>query len=305
MYDLPPYRPPSESRSALIRVIRGCPWNRCAFCGMYKDLKCRRRTLEDIAADIARVHEVFPKRRTVFLGDSEPLLHKDILKVLELVSEAFPAAERVTAYARAHSLARRKLDDLKAMRKAGLTRVHVGLESGDPEILKSLKKGSDPETMIKAGRLVREAGIELCFYVLCGVGGEDRWREHADETAKVINAVDPDFIRLRTLTLIPTAPLYGVWKAGGFQPVAAVTRLRETERLIAGLRVSACRLASDHMTNNLWTPEGCVYRGVDGSLPRDKAAMLAVLTKAIQEVSGRTDIMDANALFQKGIMPGL
>ncbi len=305
MIDFPPYRPPSEANSALIRVTRGCPWNHCTFCGMYKNVKFEPRPFEKIASDISAIHEISQGSQTVFIGDSDSLLHKEILKVVKLISETFPGIQRMTSYARALTLVRKDIGELRSLKEAGLTRVHVGLESGYRNILKSIRKGATPEIMIKGGIKAKEAGFELCFYVLCGIGGENLWQEHADETARVINSVNPDFIRLRTISLVPNAPLYGTWKSGKFEPIKPLTRLKETKRLIKKLNVTGCELASDHLTNYLWAPEGIIFQGVDGKLPQDKEMMLDTLKKVIKKVRNRENILDANTLVQRGFIERL
>jgi hypothetical protein len=203
------------------------------------------------------------------------------------------------------TLVKRELSDLKALNRAGLTRLHVGLESGDPGVLKRIKKGATPEIMIKGGKKARQAGFELCYYVLCGAGGESDWECHAEGTAGVINAVGPDFVRLRTLSLVKNAPLFRDWKAGKFQPITPFSRLRETRRLIEKLKINDCELASDHVTNYLWSPEGIVYHGVDGMLPKDREGMLKTIDGAIEEIKDREDILDANMMVQKGYIQRL
>jgi biotin synthase-like enzyme len=305
MYDFPPYRPPSEANSALIRVTRGCPWNHCTFCGMYKNMDYEIRPLEDIAADVDVMGEMFPFSRTVFIGDSDSLQHQDILQAVDMIRKKFPDLDRITSYARSMTLVKKDPDELKALNRAGLTRLHVGLESGDPDILKKIRKGATPEIMIKGGNKAKKAGFELCYYVLCGSGGEPGWKRHADGTARVVNAVGPDFVRLRTLSLVKNAPMYREWKAGTFHPVTPFSRLKETRRLINKLEVTGCELASDHVTNYLWSPQGIVYQGVDGMLPDDRDFMLETVDSAIEELANRDDIMDANMMVQKGYIQGL
>lgn len=303
-FDFPPYRPPSEAQSALIRVSRGCPWNHCTFCGMYKNTTFELRPFEEIAADVGLLPEIFTGCRTVFIADSDSLIHPDIIRVVKLISATLPDNRRITSYARAHTLKRCGSDKLHSLKEAGLNRVHVGLESGDRKVLKRIRKGVTPEIMIQAGRTARQAGLELCFYALCGIGGDTRWREHADGTADLINQVNPDFVRFRTLTVIPGAPLHEEWKAGEFVPIQPINRLEETRRLIEGLQVEGCSLISDHITNQLWGPEGIVYGGVEGILTRDKQKMLDLLTRAIEGIRGRDDIMDTHTLVQRGYIDG-
>jgi coproporphyrinogen III oxidase-like Fe-S oxidoreductase len=272
---------------------------------MYKNVKYEPRPFHEIASDIFLTNEIFQGSQTIFIGDSDSLLHEEILNIVKLISETFPGIKRMTSYARALTLVRTDINKLQALKEAGLTRLHVGLESGDRDILKSIRKGATPEIMTKGGMKAKQAGFELCFYVLCGIGGETLWQEHADGTASVLNSVNPDFIRLRTLSLVPNAPLYETWESGTFEPIKPLTRLKETERLIKKLNVTDCELASDHLTNHLWGPEGIIYQGVDGELPRDKERMLKTLKEVIQKVSERKDIVDANTLVQQGVIKRL
>jgi biotin synthase-like enzyme len=272
---------------------------------MYKGTDFELRPLEEILADVERMGEAFPYAVTVFVGDSDSLQHPDLIEVIKGIRERYPELKRMTSYARSLTLVKKDLQDLKTLRKAGLSRLHVGLESGDPGVLKRIKKGATPETMIKGGKKAREAGFELCYYILCGAGGDHGWKDHASGSAAVINAVNPNFIRLRTLSLVKNAPLYSEWQAGRFQPISPLNRLRETRRLIEKLTVKNCELASDHVTNYLWSPSGIVYQGVDGMLPRDQKAMLETIDRAIDEIQDRDDILDANMMVQKGYIQRL
>jgi biotin synthase-like enzyme len=306
MIDFPPYRPPSEAHSALLRVTRGCGWNHCTFCGMYKNSRFEIRPLEEIKREISLLAKIFPYSRTVFIGDSGSLTHPDILEIVRQISRTFPGLKRITTYARALTLVKKKDAGLSELHEAGLNRVHVGLESGDPIILKKIRKGVTPEAVIRGGQKALAAGFELCFYVLCGIAGDGRWESHADGSARVINAVNPDFVRLRTLSLVANAPLYKTWQSGGFVPVSPLNRLQETRRLIEKIQVNRdCELASDHLTNYLWSDDGIVYRGVDGILPRDREVMLETIDRAIKDIKDRKDILDANQLVQQGVIQNL
>lgn len=304
-YDYPPIRPPSEAGSALIRVTRGCPWNRCTFCSVYRHVRFESRSLEEIKADIYAIPDYFPGTDSVFIGDSNSLVYKDLLTVVKMIREKLPETKRITSYARAHTLHYKTNEQLLELKKAGLDRLHVGLESGDEQILEQVAKGAGRELMIEGGRKAKEAGMELSLYVLCGLGGEKLWQQHADGSADVLNTIEPDFIRLRTLTLTDDTPLYKNWKEGQFKPITPLTRLKETRRLIEKLTVSHCYLASDHVTNYLWATGGIVYYGVNGTLPNEKEALLKTLDAAIETISQRDDIADATTLMEQGYIQGL
>ncbi len=274
-YDFPPFRPPSEANSLLLRATRGCPWNRCTFCSMYKRMKFEVRDLEEIVGDIELAKELYGDRvRTVFIGDSNSLTIKtDILvKVLNSLHSSFPHLERVTSYARAKTLAKKPSEDLKKIYQAGLNRLHVGLETGDRELLKEIEKGATPEEMVEAGRRAKQAGFEYSLYVLLGIGGEENWERHARGTAEVLNQIDPHFIRVRTFIPQPGSPLYNAMTEGRFQLASPETILKETKLLLEELQVTS-QFLSDHISNLL---------PLHGKLPEEKEGMVQMIDDALK-----------------------
>jgi radical SAM superfamily enzyme YgiQ (UPF0313 family) len=305
-YDFPPYRPPNEAHSALIRITRGCPWNRCTFCAMYKHLTFERKPLEDLKQDVLIARKIYGKARTIFLGDSDNLVHKNLPEIVAFIRKTFPEAGRMTSYARVKSILRNKLDFLVALRQAGLDRLHLGLESGDPVVLERLCKGATPEQMIKGAQKAKSAGFEISFYLLSGAGGRDRWREHATESARVLNSAGPDFIRLRALTIQRGTPLAEKLIDGQFELTPPLERLKEVELFLASLNLENCYLASDHVTNYLWAGQNIVFRGVAGNLPADKPAMLDTVRQAITVIRTSAEpVKDSNQLYKEGILSGL
>jgi len=305
-YDLPPYRPPSEAASALVRLTRGCPWNRCRFCTMYSDTPFEIRERSELLDEIDRAADLFPGARTVFLADSDSLVRKDAGELLALVRERFPDAGRVTSYARARTLKMLGPEKLGRLRDAGLTRVHVGLESGDRKTLEALAKGTTPEQMIAGGRAALEAGLELCFYVLVGAGGRERTVAHAQESARVCNAVGPHFIRLRTLVAQRGSPLARERDAGRYRPTTPGEKLEETRLFIEALELDDCMLASDHFTNTIWLGSRAVYAGVEGRLPHEKDAMLGTIAGAAEVLAtARGRVRDITMLYDRGLIGGL
>ncbi|MGA2318216.1 MAG: radical SAM protein [Thermodesulfobacteriota bacterium] len=276
-YDFPPFRPPSEANSLLLRVTRGCPWNRCTFCSMYKGMKFEIRDLEEILGDIELAKDLYGNRvRTIFIGDSNSLVAKTemLVKILNALFSSFPHIERVTSYARAKTIAKKPLEDLIKIYQAGLTRLHVGLETGDRDLLKKIEKGATPEEMIEGGRKAKKAGFEYSLYVLLGVGGEEKWEQHARGTAEVLNQVDPHFIRVRTFIPQPNSPLYEAMVEGSFQPASPETILKETKLLLEKLQVTS-QFLSDHISNLL---------PLHGKLPEDKEKMIQMLEEALKEL---------------------
>jgi radical SAM superfamily enzyme YgiQ (UPF0313 family) len=276
-YDFPPFRPPSEANSLLLRVTRGCPWNRCTFCSMYKGMKFEVRDLEEILGDIELARDLYGDRiGTVFIGDSNSLVAKTemLVKVLNALFTSFPNIQRVTSYARAKTIAKKPLEDLIKIYQAGLTRLHVGLETGDRELLKEIEKGATPEEMIEAGKRAKEAGFEYSLYVLLGIGGEEKWEQHARGTAEVLNQIDPHFIRVRTFIPQPDSPLYEAMVKGRFQPASPETILKETKLLLEKLQVTS-QFLSDHISNLL---------PLHGKLPEDKEKMIQMIGEALKEL---------------------
>jgi radical SAM superfamily enzyme YgiQ (UPF0313 family) len=285
-YDFPPFRPPSEAESLLVRVTRGCPWNRCTFCSMYKSTKFETRILEEIRDDIHLARDLYGDRiETVFLGDSDSLVIKaeKLIKVLNWLRSSFPHLKRVTSYARAKTLVRRSAEDLKRIHEAGLTRLHVGLETGDRELLREIEKGATPEEMIEAGRKAKDAGFEYSLYVLLGIGGEERSEQHARGTVEVLNAVDPNFIRVRTFIPQPNSPLYEAMAEGLFKSPTPGTILRETKWLLEGLQVTS-QFLSDHVSNLL---------PLHGKLPEEKVRMLQMIEETLRSLTEDACVREA------------
>jgi len=245
---------------------------------MYKDTPFERRPAEEIVQDIQRAKEIHgPHATTFFFGDSNSLiLDAGILEqILHSLYDNFQNIDRVTSYARAKTLCKKSLEDLRRIRKAGLTRLHIGLETGDAELLTEIRKGATPDQMVEGCVRAREAGFEVSLYVLAGIGGEAKWRQHATGTADVINRADPHFIRIRTYVPTPYSSLYDREKNNQFQLASPETILREQYLLIDLLEVTSQYL-SDHISN---------YVPVYGNLPDDKARMLETLDRAIEDLS--------------------
>jgi hypothetical protein len=266
-----PIRPPSEAGSLLVRVSRNCPWNRCAFCPVYKGECYSRRPVGEVLADLEEMAAWYGDvPRTAFLQDADPLQAppEDVLSILGRMRELFPRLTRITAYARSRTLVRRGLPDLRRLREAGLSRIHTGFESGSDRVLSLMDKGATREQHLAAGRLAKEAGFCLSVYVMPGLGGRALSSEHADETASLVAAVNPDFTRLRTTAPVPGTPLHTMAESGAFVPLSEAETVGEIRRFLAGLGGAATRIESDHVLNLL------LY--LRGDLPGDHARLLAL-----------------------------
>jgi hypothetical protein len=209
----------------------------------------------------------------VFIQDANSLmLPTDLLvEALNYLRTRIPGIRRVTSYARSSTLARRSLEELMALREAGLDRIHIGLESGSDRVLEFVKKGATSEQHIIAGRKVIEAGMTLSEYIMPGLGGMEWSQDHALETARVLNAINPHFIRLRSLRIPPRAPLHKDKAQGRFIPLSDDDTAHEVRLLIQNLDHINSTLTSDHIMNLL--------PGIEGTFPGDKDHMLAVIDR--------------------------
>lgn len=264
------YRPPSEANSILIQATIGCPHNRCAFCAMYKDKSFRIRPVEDIKADLDMAKKFYGDDvESIFFPDGNSIFMKtsQMTDIFGYCRQLFPRLERITLYGSAKFIHLKSQGELEELRKAGLSRIHSGMESGDDVTLDRICKGSTAEEIIEAGRKVKAAGIEQSEYLLIGIGGRSRSREHAIHSARVLSAIDPDYIRLRTFIPMPNTPLYQDWRNGTFQLLSPHEALKETRLFLEHLQVTGL-LYSDHHSN---------YAYINGKLPESKPQMLAAI----------------------------
>ncbi|MFH1136497.1 MAG: RNA polymerase factor sigma-32 [Pseudomonadota bacterium] len=282
------YRPPSESSSLLIQATIGCPHNKCRFCGMYKDKKFRIRPVDEVLEDLDEARDRFgPHVRTLFLPDGSTIVMKTagLVRILERARANFPRLERTTVYGSARFINLKSAGELRDLARAGLTRIHMGLESGDDVTLALMNKGSTAARSVEAGIKVREAGLELSVYYLVGIGGRERLREHALGSAAALSAMAPEFIRLRTYQPTPEAPLYRDMETGQFQLPSPREALGELELLIQNVS-GPSMLLSDHVSN---------YLNLSGRLPEDKEDMLA----EIREALGREESAPRRGFFRR------
>jgi len=211
--------------------------------------------------------------QTVFLQDADTLVMKtdNLLEVLSYLKEKFPGIRRITSYCRSRTARHKSVEDLKRIREAGLVRIHVGLESGCDDVLKFIRKGVTAADHIEGGQRLVAAGISLCEYVMPGLGGQ-RWsREHAIETARVLNAINPDHIRLRTLSVRRGTALYEMMQQGEFQPIGDEEILKEISLFIGHLDGIESRIVSDHILNLL--------EELEGKLPEEKEKFLGIIDR--------------------------
>jgi radical SAM superfamily enzyme YgiQ (UPF0313 family) len=269
------YRPPSEAGSLIIQATIGCPHNRCAFCAMYSGVSFRKRPLDEIVEDLDLARDAYgPGVRTIFLadGNSAALPTEELVAIGDAARQRFPQLERVTMYGSAKFLVKKNRAEWERIAAAGITRVHSGLESGDPETLRQINKGVDPEDAVRAFNHVMEAGIELSVYLMVGVAGLERWREHAVGSAAVLNQASPDFVRLRTFVPMLGTEWCERWQRGELTLLDAHQALAETRLLVERLSGPTV-LLSDHISN---------FLDVHGRVPDDRQLILEAIDEAMR-----------------------
>ena len=216
---------------------------------------------------------MYYRTNACFLQDADNLIMKtdELVEVLEFLRENFPEITRITTYSRSRTIARKSGDELVRIRKAGLNRIHVGLETGYDPLLKIIKKGVTSGQQIDAGQKVLAAGMELSEYVMPGLGGQEMWKEHAVATAKVLNLINPHFIRLRSLRIPARVPLIEKVRSGEFTKQTDDMIAEEIRVFIDTLDNITSTVTSDHIMNLL--------EEVNGTFPDDKQKMLDVIQR--------------------------
>jgi len=269
------YRPPSEAGSLIIQATIGCPHNKCTFCSLYKKSKFKIRPVEDIKEDLATARDYYGYFiDSIFFADGNTIIMKtdQLVDIFEYSHSIFPHLKRITVYGSAKFVNRKSQEELYRLKKAGLSRVHTGMESGDDVILAKIKKGSTSKEIISAGLKLKEAEIELSEYYLVGIGGKERTAEHALNSARTLSAFSPQFIRLRTFVPKEGTPIYDEYKSGTFQLLSPHQALREIRLLIENLDCDNSIVLSDHVSN---------YWDINGLIPGDRIKMLSEIDKAL------------------------
>jgi radical SAM superfamily enzyme YgiQ (UPF0313 family) len=269
------FRPPSEARSLLLQVSIGCSHNTCTYCDMYTEKQFRAKPWDTIAADIAEAARLGPQFRRVFLCDGDALIlsTKRLLQILEAIREQLPWVERVGTYGDTRSAGKKSVEDLIALREAGLGIVYHGMETGDDEVMVAIDKGGTRAECVETARRLKAAGIEHSVMVLLGVGGVALSEQHARSTATVLTEMDPDYVGALTTTVTPGTPMFVAQQAGEFVLPGKFEMLEELRTIIADSDLTSCRFSSNHASN---------YLPMRSVMPRDKAEVLSILDEVLR-----------------------
>lgn len=275
MYSGRMFRPPSEAHSVIIQVTVGCAHNTCQFCSMYKEKNFSVRPMAEIERQIGYFAKFEPKARRVFLADGDALvLSADALvDIANRLKEAFPILERISSYATPFDLLNKSEADLKRIRESGISLLYMGLESGSAAVLSQMKKGVDPAQMIEAAQKAKRAGFGLSVTVISGLGGQEQSKEHAKETAKVLNEMSPNYLGLLTLLLDEDTPINQWVREGKFKLLSPIEAVQETYWLLEDLKLRNCMFRSNHASN---------YLSLAGNLPEDQKLLLEELGKILE-----------------------
>ena len=274
-YQGPIYRPPSEADSLLVQATLGCPHNKCSFCMIYKKgPPYSVRPLAEIKADLEEaLQDLGPYVPSIFFpaGNTIAMPAEDLAEICRYARSLFTGCRRITVYGSSKYLDLKTPTEMAMLAEAGLTRIHVGLESGDDQVLLKAKKGADAETQVRACRRAIKAGIEASLYVVLGLGGRARSTEHAAATARVLNRIRPHFVRLRTLLPKANTLLLHQIKNGKFEMVTPHEALNEALTIVRDLDFPTS-VVSDHYTN---------YLDITGRLPEDRPYLIELIERGL------------------------
>lgn len=270
------YRPPSEAYSYILQCTVGCSHNKCTFCGMYKNKKYRVRELQEILADIRMAKLYYGQVEKVFLADGDALAMDtdDLLAILRELHQQFPELRHVGIYTSPDSILKKSPQDLKTLGEKGINMAYLGVETGDAELLKEIRKGVSYEEMVAAGRKVREAGIPLSVTLVLGLAGRTPQAvDHAIKSAQICNEIDPDYIAALTIMPVQGTVLYKLIQQGRFEVPEPFEILHELRLIIQNLEVTGCEFRSNHASN---------YLAIKGHLPEDKDKILRLIDEVIK-----------------------
>lgn len=268
------FRPPSEANSLLLQVSVGCSHNRCGYCDMYRDKRFTIKPWEVVERDIASARSMGPRFRKMFLCDGDALIlpTKRLLQVLEAVKKELPWIERVGVYGDTRSAGRKSVEELRALREAGLGIVYHGFESGSDQVMQLIDKGGTRAECVTTAARLRDAGIDHSVMILLGVGGTKLSAVHAEQTASLLTEMDPPYAGALTTTLVPGTPLFDAAQRGEFTLPGKFQMLRELRTIVAESRLSDCRFSSNHASN---------YLPLKSTLPQDQAEVVRILDAVI------------------------
>lgn len=268
------FRPPSEAYSLIVQATIGCSHNQCMFCDMYKEKRFRIRRLEEVKSDFDLARAQYRRVERIFLADGDALMCRadHLAELLQYIRTLFPECERVTSYGSPKSILVKTPEELRMLHGLGLEMVYLGLESGSDEVLRRVNKGETAAEIIRAGQMVRNAGMKLSVTAIAGLGSTELSEEHAVQTARALSEMRPEYIGLLTLLFELPTPLMQDWQEGRFYLMNPVEIAAETLILLENIDSEGSVFRANHASN---------YVNLAGTLNRDREAMCARLRAAL------------------------
>ena len=268
-------RPPSEAFSLLLQVTVGCSHNRCTFCPSFKGKRFRIKGIDEIVEDLKYAARRFGQAERLFLCDGDALIipQNRLVEILEAVRAHLPGVRRIGTYANAKSIRKKTAAELRELRERGLGIVYLGIESGNDEILRKIRKGATYGRIVEAARKVKDAGITLSVTVMLGIGGAQNSTEHARDTARILTDVDPDFAGVLTVMVVPGTPLYEEARTGAFVLPGNFELLGELGIIVSQARFSNCFFTANHASN---------YLPIRARMPQDREKVLRLIGQVVQ-----------------------
>jgi radical SAM superfamily enzyme YgiQ (UPF0313 family) len=268
-------RPPSEANSIILQVTVGCSYNKCTFCGAYKDTDFQLKDQETIDADLEFAKQHYRNKKRVFLADGDVLIlsQRRLIQLFNKIRKQLPWITRISLYGNARAIRNKSINQLEELKAMGLNRVYMGLESGCDEVLANVKKGESATTMTAAATKIKGAEIFLSVTTLLGLGGVSLSSQHAVDTAEVLNKMAPNQIAALTLMPLNNTELGRAVAAGEFILPTPSQILQELHQLISHLKNVKCQFHANHASS---------YLPIAGRLPRDKNAFIASIEMALK-----------------------
>jgi len=273
-YDEPLFRPPAEAYSAIIQATLGCSWNRCAFCEMYTSKKFKVRKLEELKPEIETLSKIYVGVKKVFLADGNAfvLSANNLIPILEEINKHFGRIQRVSSYALPKDILSKSDDELKKLRELGIKLLYVGIETGDDELLQMINKGETSQSTVDGILKAHNAGIETSIMIINGLGGKKFSKQHAVNSARIINKINPRFLSTLTLSMPFGENHFKDRFQGEYIPLSVVELFEELRTFIGLTELSNVIYRSNHVSNNLI---------LSGTLSKDKDNIIEQIDEAI------------------------
>lgn len=269
------FRPPSEAYSLIVQVTIGCSHNKCTFCDMYKEKQFRVRPLEAVKRDFDEARRMYRRVERIFLADGDALMCRaeHMAEILRYIKKLFPECERVTSYGSPKSVLVKTQAELDELHALGLDMIYLGLESGSDTVLARINKGETADEIVRAGLMVKAAGMKLSVTCIAGLGSTELSEEHAIKTAEALSRMKPEYIGLLTLLFELPTPLMRDWQEGRFYLMNPIEIAQETLVLLEHIDCEGSVFRANHASN---------YVNLAGTLNADREAMCGKLRAALE-----------------------